>query len=339
MKKFCVVIVSVFFAVCGVCLCFGDVAYADEGDFVYISGQPIGISAQTRGLIIADLCEVETASGKMSPLFGIAEKGDVILKVNGEEIKSIYKLKTAVENSSGQLSLTVEKKSGQIVERKITPATDLYSNRLRLGVIAREDVGGIGTLTFVTKDKVFASLGHKISDGESGVQNLNSGNIYPTTINGVKIGESGKAGGLVAELNRLQTPVGEIKKNTVIGVYGAYADDLPTNKVRVANKGEAKMGKAQILTTINGEDPQFYDVEIVKAISQDRSEEKGLVIVVKDDELIEKTGGIVQGMSGSPIIQNGAIIGAVTHVFLNDASRGYGVHARFMYDECKRLVA
>ena len=211
-------------------------------------------------------------------------------------------------------------------------------NEFKLGLMLKEDVSGVGTLTFVTKEGNFAALGHKIADFESNLsENLNQGNIYCAQITGVIKGERGKAGGLVADVNKLSNPVGEVSRNTEIGIYGKYDGEKLGDLYRIAMKGEAKVGKAKVLTTVDGSSPKFYDIDVVKVVSQSEVGEKGMVISVRDKELIDKTGGIVQGMSGSPIVQNGILIGAVTHVFVQDPTRGYAVHSRFMYDYATSL--
>ena len=303
-----------------------------QGDYVYLGGYPIGISATEEGLIVVDVVAVQTENGEFFPLqnAGVA-KGDILLSINGEKLTNVYQLKKLLCDSEGDVDLSVKHKSGAVCRYSVCPAVCLSKER-KLGVIVKEDVSGIGTMTFVTLDKRFAALGHHIHDGESGLcDSLNSGKIYCTEIDGVIRGESGKAGGLVASLNKLTTPIGEIQSNTNIGIYGRFDGKIRGNLVRVAKRGEATMGKAQIYTTVEGENPAFYDIEIVKIVDQDSPKEKGLIIVVRDERLIAKTGGLVQGMSGSPIIQDGLLVGAVTHVFVGDATRGYGVHSRFMY--------
>ena len=133
--------------------------------------------------------------------------------------------------------------------------------------------------------------------------------------------------------------IGAINANTDIGLYGKYEGEYGGDLYRIAMKGEAKVGKAQVLTTIDGASPKFYDIDVVKVVSQSVASEKGMVICVRDKELLDKTGGIVQGMSGSPIVQNGILIGAVTHVFIQDPTRGYAVHSRFMYDYATGVTA
>ncbi len=308
-----------------------DRSLATQNEYVKIGGKPIGISISANGLIVVDTCLVETSLGKENPLENCnVQKGDVLMSVNGEQLSSIYQLKKLLDESNGAVSTLFERENKQY-SYEITPVIDVTGSK-KLGLILKEDVGGVGTLTFVTRDNRFGALGHYIYDNESNLgEKLQSGEIYNTSIDDVIKGEKGQAGGLVAELNRLDKPIGEIDANVNIGIYGEYTAEYSADLYKIASKGEAKLGHAQVLTTIGGSEPKFYDIDIVKVVSQDSIAEKGMVILVKDKELLQKTGGIVQGMSGSPIVQDGVLIGAVTHVFLQDPTRGYAVHSRFMY--------
>lgn len=307
--------------------------------YVYISGKPIGISINTEGLIVVDKSIVKTEKGEISPTKNAdIQKGDVLLGINSTKVSSIYQLKKLL-SSCNKSGITAEiLRNGKTHYTYFEAVKDKADGQYKLGLLLKEDVGGVGTLTFVTENGKFAGLGHRISDGESGVSEaLTMGNIYNATVTDVIKGEKGKAGGLVADVNKFSKSIGEICANTNIGLYGDYLEEIKGETYRIALKGEAKIGKAQVLTTINGDKPKFYDIEIVKVISQNEAGEKGMVISVCDKELLEKTGGIVQGMSGSPIVQNGILIGAVTHVFVQDPTRGYAVHSRFMYEYAKGL--
>lgn len=308
-----------------------------SSNYVRIGGYPIGISVKTNGLIVVDSVSVDTPQGMVSPSAQI-RKGDIILSLNGERVQSIYRLKEILSKSKDGVFNVEYSRGGLAFTTLINCAKDKSDGLYKLGLSLKADVGGIGTMTFVTQDGKFASLGHHIQDGDSLVDDeLDRGNIYDASVSGVVKGERGKAGGLVAEVNRFSKSIGNVSKNTQIGLYGDYVGDSKGELYRIAQKGEAKLGKARVLTTIDGSNPKFYDIEIVKVVSQNSPEQKGMVISVNDDELLEKTGGIVQGMSGSPIVQNGVLIGAVTHVFVQDPTRGYAVHARFMYDMANGL--
>ncbi len=310
--------------------------YAVENDNIYvrIGGKPIGIAINAGGLIVIGESEVLTDGGTVYPARNSGIKvGDVIVSVNGNDINSIYQLKTVLDGVSNDAVSVKAIRDGAAFDTNILPATDRLTGQKKLGLMLKEDVGGVGTLTFVTQDGRFGALGHYIADNESGLSyELTYGNIYKTSIDDIVKGERGKAGGLVGDVNRLSTPIGKITMNTNIGLFGEYTADYDGELYRIAQKGEAKPGAAKVYTTIDGTEPKFYDIDIVKVVSQSDAEEKGMVIAVRDKELLEKTGGIVQGMSGSPIIQDGILVGAVTHVFVQDPTRGYAVHSRFMYD-------
>ncbi len=303
-----------------------------QTSYVHIGGTPIGIAIATDGLIVSGIGGVYTERGEVYPtLESDIRVGDIITEVDGVKVSSIYQFKTLTEDKE-RVTLRV-KRNGMTFNSVIMTALDSISGKHRLGIELKEDIGGVGTLTFVTDNRKFAALGHYISDIETGLDDeLDRGNIYAAEVEGVIKGQAGKAGGLLAEVNRLSKPIGSIRSNTQIGLYGDYSGKIDSELYRIALKGEAKMGAAQVYTTIEGSIPQFYDIDIVKVVSQTEPGEKGMVIAVRDKRLLNKTGGIVQGMSGSPIVQNGMLIGAVTHVFIQDPTRGYAVHSRFMYD-------
>lgn len=305
---------------------------AQDKHYVHVGGYPIGISIKAEGLLVVDTCAVQTEKGSQNPSSEL-KCGDVLVSINGEKVRSIYRLKEIV-SSSKEGVFKLEYLRGKMLSAiTVSACRDKADGQYKLGLSLKEDVGGIGTMTFVTQGGRFASLGHHVQDADTNLSDeLNSGNIYNASIKGVVKGERGKAGGLVADVNKLAKSVGEIEKNTPIGLYGEYSGEQSGALYRIAMKGEAKIGKAQVLTSVEGDTPKFYDVEIVKVISQSEAQPKGMVIDVCDKELLAQTGGIVQGMSGSPIVQNGILIGAVTHVFVQDPTRGYAVHARFMYD-------
>lgn len=314
-----------------------EVADALENEYVHIGGRPIGISISAKGLIVVGECAVQTKDGDVYPAKNLGiQKGDLLISANGESISTIYGFKQIIKSATNA-KLTFLRKTNEY-SVNITTANDIVSGENKVGLLLKEDVGGIGTLTFVTQAGNFAALGHYIADAESGLADeLDRGHIYNCEIEGIIKGERGQAGGLVGDVNRLSKPIGDIKKNSNIGLYGVYTEEPVGDLYRIASKGEAKIGKAQVLTTIDGSEPKFYDIDIVKVISQQDVGEKGMVIVVRDDELIERTGGIVQGMSGSPIVQNGILVGAVTHVFVQDPLRGYAVHSRFMLDYANNI--
>lgn len=339
MRKFIEILLSAaLFA--GVVCAGGGTAFAAEDISVYVGGVPVGITLNADGLIVTGICDVATSSGKVRPLEDANVRvGDVVTAVDGVKAGNLYDFRRRVASSDGEVELSIERENARF-DILAYPEKEAASGEYRLGLCLKEDVGGVGTLTFVTEEGAYAALGHHVKDPETGLNaKLQRGSLFDVEIDGVIRGEAGKAGGLKAEINRLARPVGSNSSNTPIGIYGEWKGDLPGKKMRVARQGEAHPGHALVLTTIDGDKPTFYDIDIVKSEHQSESAEKGLVIAVRDKRLLEKTGGIVQGMSGSPILQNGVLVGAVTHVFVTDPTRGYGVHARFMLDEAEKIAA
>ncbi|MFI3229481.1 MAG: SpoIVB peptidase S55 domain-containing protein, partial [Bacillota bacterium] len=195
---------------------------------------------------------------------------------------------------------------------------------------------GVGTLTFVTQDgEDYGGLGHQIFDSEQNKEAFTFGTLYASEIIGVVRGEEGKAGQLRGTVDRTKK-IGTVATNSYCGVYGTAETIMHDQRplISIGDKEDVKTGKAYIYTTLSGTSPKKYEIEIVKAVKQDVDADKGMVIHVTDERLLEATGGIVQGMSGSPIVQNGKIIGAVTHVFVSDPTRGYGIYINTMLNKC-----
>lgn len=319
-----IVIVIMVLLICSMLFSNGAVAFANEK--VYLGGQSIGIEVELDGLLVVGI-EESYLSEKED-----IQVGDVIKKANGVELKSISDLTDVLKISNE--SLFVELSRG---EQTIYTNLKVIKNNdgKKLGLLIKDRVQGVGTLTYFKQDGSFGALGHPISASKDKTPlQISGGHTSDCLIIGVKKGEKGCAGelkGVFIKSNRL---IGAIEKNNDFGIFGKFNDvDSIINKstnIEIANKDDIKVGKAQILTTIEGDEPKYYDVEIVKTCYQDSPTTKGLVLLITDPELTNKVGGIVQGMSGSPIIQDGKLIGAVTHVFINDPKRGYGLYAEFM---------
>ena len=229
-------------------------------------------------------------------------------------------------------------RNGENLQIGILPALDIQTNTYKLGLWVKEDAVGIGTLTFINATTGrFGSLGHSINDSETNeCIEVSGGNIYDSRILGVKKGSSGRAGELMGTFSR-EDVIGSVDKNCEYGVYG-YLDNVNNvidskTSIQIGGRLSAKPGKATILSCIDGEDIEEFDIEIIKTNFQSSSNQKSMVIRVTDKDLIARTGGIVQGMSGSPIIQNGKLIGAVTHVFVNDATKGFGLYIDWMLEQ------
>ena len=201
-----------------------------------------------------------------------------------------------------------------------------------MGMFVRDDVSGIGTITYIKENNEFGALGHPVTEGESQkALRINSGVAYGCNIIGVNRGVRGKAGEIRGYFIEDEI-LGVIEKNTAAGIFGKITDEKFTDGLKKMETGEAKPGKASLYSTVEGTRPKEYEITIVKA-DRSAAENKDLVVKITDEKLIEKTGGILQGMSGSPIVQNGKLVGAVTHVFLNDPTRGFGISIEKMIKE------
>lgn len=301
---------------------------------VILGGIPVGISLNNDCVEIVGFSQIITEKGACSPASDAGlQIGDKITKINGKKINKTHDISDAVAQQN-ELDLTFLRNETEN-KVKIIAQKDVLSGKNKLGMWIRDQSYGIGTLTFVKDGKYFASLGHPITSKNGEIMQITGGKVHDCNILGVNKGLIGKAGELKGAFNNKQS-IGNISINNKFGVYGQF-DKNPqsldvTKVVSTANIQEVKPGRAQIYSTIDGNKPKYYEIEIIKIKSQAENHEKGLVIKVTDKELLAKTGGIVQGMSGSPILQNGKLVGAVTHVFINDPTRGYGVFIENMLD-------
>ncbi|MCI8499860.1 MAG: PDZ domain-containing protein [Clostridia bacterium] len=293
----------------------------------YIGGMTAGFNLSAGGTEIIGLNEVVAQDGVYRP----AEKaglriGDCICAVEGIAVKSINDLNAALERSAGkEVTLTV-RRNGDTAKVPITPVKDKKSSRYKIGVLIRDTVSGIGTVTYIEKNSLrFASLGHAVCDEDRNALDISDPKVTVCSIVGVNKGVRGKAGELKGLF--IGEELGKADRVCETGLYGTVSKNYDLSRleaVDIAPVSEATIGKAIIYSTIDGTCPQKYEINIAK-VDANNGENKNFVIKVTDEKLISETGGIVQGMSGSPIIQNGKLIGAVTHVFLNDPTRGYGI--------------
>jgi stage IV sporulation protein B len=300
---------------------------ASGGEEVYLGGVPVGVELFGDGVKIIKILDVITSKGAISPLAGKnIEAGDVITHVNGHIVRSVGEVKERLLGSAGQVTLSV-KRGDTSFTVSVTPAIDAATGLRKLGIELENNTSGIGTLTFIRKNGRFGALGHKIA--AEGKPARGHGNIYFARINSIRRGEKGCAGALLGNYP-VKRKIGAIDKNGPFGIYGDWNNPPLKTTVSVGSRDKVTTGAAQIYTTVKGGRPELYDIEIIKASEQSAPEEKGLMIVITDKRLIEATGGIVQGMSGSPILQNGLLVGAVTHVLTGEPTKGYGVYIDWM---------
>jgi len=303
------------------------------------SGKPFGIKIITDGVLVVGESEISTKNGNMRPYkeAGI-QMGDILISINGKNVMSNNDIKSIIGNSNGK-SLNIKFTSnGDVKEGVITPVLSSDDNKYKIGIWVRDSSAGIGTMTFVVpQTSVFAGLGHGVYDVDTGeVLPIREGEILGVDIIGIEKSHNGSPGQLNGAFKN-DKAIGKIVVNSNIGIYGKLNgyDFFNENLAKMQFKQNIKKGKAQILTTLDGGEPKSYDIEIIKIDYDKNKKERNMVIEVVDEELLAKTGGIVQGMSGSPIIQNGKLIGAVTHVFVNNTKKGYAIFAENMLNISK----
>ncbi len=316
-----------------------NVRFTDR-QIVTLGGQPFGIRLYTNGLVVSKIADVPSENGKKCPATDAGiQCGDIITHAAGQKLSTNEQLMQICEQSNGQPFLLRCLREQKAFTAMITPVLDNELHTYRLGMWVRDSCAGIGTITFTDeKTKSFAGLGHGLYDSESGsLMPLSEGDIVPADILSSNKGAGGSPGSLCGVFSSGE-PIGSLKANSECGIYGVYTDFPDGEKAEIAFRQEVTRGKAKLLSTIEGETPQYYDIEI-EEISYDNAEpSKNMVIHVTDEKLLSVTGGIVRGMSGSPIVQNGRLVGAVTHVFINDPSHGYAVFAENMAEYNHNVV-
>ena len=301
---------------------------------VAVAGIPFGIKMFSDGVMVVGFSDIETAAGYTCPAKNAGVKaGDVIIRLGNTEIKSIDDVEKYLEKSGTAALTAVFLRDGVEMSATFAPVVDVTANIPRTGMWVRDSSAGVGTMTFYDVQKsMFAGLGHGIKDADTQKDiRLLSGEIVPVKITGVTKSHNGEAG----ELKGIFTSsfaTGKILANSTNGVYGNVFDVPKDNIMAVASPQDITTGAAQILTTVSGSTPQKYDIVIEKIALNSSNSNKNMIIRITDPKLLSITGGIVQGMSGSPIIQNGKLVGAVTHVFVNQVERGYAVFAQNMLD-------
>ena len=297
-----------------------------ETNVVYVGGMSAGFTLKTGGAQVIGTCEVVTENGSRSPASSAGVRaGDTIYKISGVRIETVAQLNEVIEKSGGKRLNAEIYRQNEEISLEITPEKDKITGKYRLGVLVRDNVSGIGTVTYIKKDGRFGSLGHAVT-GENRIKmGISDGVVYSCSIVGVHKGVRGKAGELRGMFLN-DKKLGNADKLSDCGIFGQVSNEFDFSRLSsvYADSNSAQMGEAYIYSTVNGVTPKRYKIEIVK-VDKNNRENKNYVIKIADDGLIDETGGIVQGMSGSPILQNGKLIGAVTHVFLNDPTRGYGI--------------
>lgn len=307
-----------------------------ENGTVYASGNTVGIYMETEGVLIIDTGEIMTEQGtSQDPAKNIVKPGDYIVAFNEQKVASKQELIEDISHLDGDDVTLDLLREGQEVPVSLTPVKDTNGD-YKLGIWVRDNTQGIGTLTFVDKEGNYGALGHGISDVDTGeLLHISEGSLYQAEVLGIQKGESGSPGELSGLIRYEPGRVlGNIDINSKNGIYGhisAGKEGMFLKKMPVAYKQELKTGPASLLCCVNGK-VQEYQAEITRIDMNHEDTNKSFVLHVTDPELLEATGGIVQGMSGSPIIQDGKLVGAVTHVLVNDPTRGYGIFIENMLE-------
>jgi stage IV sporulation protein B len=310
----------------------------EEDKEVFVGGSPIGFSIDVDGLIVLGGNSVLTENGLVNTFEDSKlKKGDIITSIGDKKISSIKELREILENveyKGENLTFHITR-NGEELTMELKPVKDSEEGKYKLGLWVRNDAAGVGTLTYVECDSLrYGALGHPITDYETGaIIPAKSGKIFTCSVVGLNKGEKGAPGEIKGVFMQGKNNKGIVEKNTPYGVFGTLTEKdkiIDSNKIAdVGSRLTMKPGKATLVSSISGVSEE-YEIEIIKANYQPISSDKSFVFRVTDEKLLELTGGIIQGMSGSPILQNGKVVGAVTHVFVSDPTKGYGIYLDWM---------
>lgn len=310
-------------------------------------GQSVGIKMNVKGVLVVGLEEIETEDSIVSPGYSAGlEIGDFVTSINGIEVsyaKDVSEIVNRAKQSGEDKALTVKvRRKEQELTFELTPVKDRNSGEYKIGLWVKEKIAGIGTLTFYDpKTNVIASLGHGIYESQTGtLLEAGDGELLRTEVKSIQEGKAGKPGEIRGIFYGDDAALGELKKNSVFGIYSECSDPSAFGGAKPMVMGyqeQIEEGDAYILTTIDGSNVEKFNIRITKVNRQREASSKSMEIEVIDDRLLKYCGGIVQGMSGSPIIQNNRLIGAVTHVFVNNPTRGYGIFAEWMVSEDEKI--
>lgn len=303
-------------------------------------GQSIGVKMDVKGVLVVGLEEIETEDGeRINPgiLSGL-QIGDRIMEVNGTKVHKADEVQTIVNNSEGVIKLRI-KRADKTMSVTVDPVVSREDGLYKLGLWIKDRTAGIGTLTYYDPvNSTFGALGHGITDPETGtILSVDTGTLFEAQVQEVESGKSGEPGEIKGVFYHSNEPLGNLKRNNEFGIFGTTYDTISnpvySRPLAIGTREQVQLGKAYILSTLSNNEIRKFQVEIRKIENQRTPSDKGMVIKVTDKELLSESGGIVQGMSGSPIIQNDRIIGAVTHVFINDPKQGYGIFIEWMLAE------
>jgi stage IV sporulation protein B len=302
---------------------------------VSVSGESFGIKLYTDGVIIVGIRDVETDKGKCNPAKEAGlEKGDIIIEINGKKVYSADSVTDILNDNNGNDYKITVKRNGNYKEFLLKPAYSSSQGCYKVGLWVRDSTAGVGTITYYDKsNNTVSALGHPITDVDTNeIMPILDGEAVRATVTKIYKSKAGEAGSLCCEFTN--DIIGTLKKNCQSGIYGKYTCTLKnTYEYEVASPNEIVRGPVQILCTIDSGKAKFYNAQISRISYRENKKGKNMVVKITDERLLEKTGGIVQGMSGSPIIQNGKLVGALTHVIVDSPEKGYAIFAQDMVDE------
>lgn len=307
-----------------------------ERKMVVPGGSPFGIKMHTNGVMVVGMSDIQVGTENLNPAKDAGLKiGDIITYIDDQKVDGNTDVAQYIAKCGGDVIKFTVIRDGGSMNFYVQPIESEYDKGYKAGIWVRDSSAGIGTMTYYDPESgSFAGLGHAICDVDTGnIMPLSSGEIVDVNISGINAGQSGKPGELKGSFVGTG-PVGKLTRNTESGIFGTlHTPYFGMDAVPMALKQEVEPGSAYILSTISGNKPRKFEIVVEKVNYSDVNPTKNMVIRVVDNDLLSATGGIVQGMSGSPIIQNGKLVGAITHVFVNDPTRGYGIFAENMDNE------
>jgi len=325
-KLFLAVCPKVFFLILGICFSL-PLPAAYGAQMLVPVGKTVGVTMDTKGLLVLGTGSVDGENNQVStPCKGILQAGDLLLEANGAVLENKEMFMETVEESKGQAVFLKVERSGREKEVSVVPAYSPADQTYKIGAWIRDSIQGIGTVTFYDpKNGTFGALGHGVYDVDTdGLMEIREGSLVSVELTEIVRGQKGQAGELMGKID-LTEKIAHIEKNTEAGIFGSVKTNIFSGEaLPVAARAEVKKGKAVMLSDLEGK-VKAYDIEIVSVERNGGKAHKDMVIRITDERLLKLTGGIVQGVSGSPILQEGKLVGAVTHVLVNDPTRGYGV--------------
>lgn len=305
---------------------------------VFLGGNAIGFSINSNGVIIVGESGVDDGTMLHFPCkdSGVSS-GDILTHIEDKVIdcgEKIGEIINSPEYINKKVKLTINR-NNNIFNVYVLPAFDNFSGKNKLGLWVRDNSSGVGTLTYVKADGSFSALGHAVTDIDTAtILPVKSGNLYKCSIIGTKMGQRGIPGEIKGLFSKKNNSIATIEENTKFGLKGKFEQNsiqnYSTNKIKLAYHEEVKPGKASLFCCIDGTEVKSYEIEIIKTNIQSSSKDKSMIVRVVDSSLLDYTGGIVQGMSGSPIVQNGKLVGALTHVFVSDPTKGYAIYSEWL---------